>query len=52
LGCDIETGGHVFQLLLTNARGGYEGAYIEDAGGSMNSGDVFLGFNITRVFSF
>ncbi len=51
LGCDIETGGHVFQLLLTNARGGYEGAYIEDAGGSMNSGDVFLGFNITRVFS-
>lgn len=50
LGCNIETGGHVFQLLLTNSRGGYEGAYIEDASGSLNTGDVYLGFNITRAF--
>ena len=50
LGCNNETGGHLFQLLLTNSRGGYEGAYIEDASGSLSIGDVYLGFNITRVF--
>ena len=50
LGFNIETGGHVFQLILTNARGGYEGAFIEDATGSLSTGEVFLGFNITRVF--
>tara|TARA_B100000686_G_scaffold299894_1_gene334016 strand:+ start:20586 stop:21443 length:858 start_codon:yes stop_codon:yes gene_type:complete len=50
IGLNIETGGHVFQLILTNARGGYEGAYIEDAKGSLDTGDIFLGFNITRVF--
>ena len=51
LGFNIETGGHVFQLILTNAQGGYEGAYIEDAYGSLSTGEVYLGFNITRVFS-
>ena len=51
LGCDIETGGHVFQLMITNSRGGYEGSYIEDATGSFNNKNIFLGFNITRSFT-
>ncbi len=47
-GCDIETGGHVFQLLLTNAQGTYESSYIEKSRGGSN---MFFGFNITRSFS-
>ena len=52
LGVDIETGGHVFQIMLTNARGSYEGAYIEEATGKLSEGTLYLGFNISRVFSF
>ena len=52
LGVDIETGGHVFQIMLTNARGSYEGAYIEEATGQLSEGTLYLGFNISRVFSF
>ena len=48
-GCDIETGGHVFQLLLTNAQGTFESSYIENA---IGGGEMFFGFNITRAFSF
>ena len=51
IGMDIETGGHVFQIMLTNARGSYEGAYIEEATGKLAEGTVYLGFNISRVFS-
>ena len=48
-GCDIETGGHVFQLLLTNAQGTFESSYIENA---IGGGERFFGFNITRAFNF
>jgi hypothetical protein len=48
-GCDIETGGHVFQLLLTNAQGTFESSYIEN---SIGGSEMFFGFNITRSFSF
>ena len=52
LGCDIDTGGHVFQLIITNAQGTYESAYIEEANGTLKGGNVFFGFNITRSFNF
>jgi hypothetical protein len=48
-GCDIETGGHVFQLLLTNAQGTFESSYIEN---SIGGKEMFFGFNITRSFNF
>ena len=48
-GCDIETGGHVFQLLITNAQGTFESSYIENA---IGGNEMFFGFNITRAFSF
>jgi len=51
LGCDIETGGHVFQLMVTNVQGAFESAYIENASGSVDGMNLFLGFNITRAFS-
>ncbi len=51
-GVDIETGGHVFQLVLTNTRGLTERAYITETEGDFFSGDIHLGFNVTRTFQF
>lgn len=50
LGIDIETGGHVFQLLLTNAIGLTERAFITETRDDFFSGDIHLGFNVTRTF--
>lgn len=51
-GFDIETGGHVFQLLVTNSEGMNEKTFITESTGNWSKGDVRLGFNISRVFSF
>ncbi len=50
LGVDIETGGHVFQLHITNAQLMNESGYMTKAIGDWGSGNVYLGFNIWRVF--
>jgi hypothetical protein len=50
LGIDIETGGHVFQLLLTNAIGLTERAFITETRDDFFGGDIHLGFNVTRTF--
>lgn len=50
LGIDIETGGHVFQLLLTNAIGLTERAFITETRDNFFDGDIHLGFNVTRAF--
>jgi hypothetical protein len=52
VGFDIETGGHVFQILLTNSRGMREGGFIGRTTGNWLDGDIHVGFNISRVFSF
>jgi len=52
LGIDIETGGHVFQILLTNAQAMREGGFIGKTTSSWTNGGICLGFNISRVFSF
>ena len=52
LGFDIETGGHVFQLIFTNSGGMIESQYISKTDGDWGDGDIFFGFNITRNFSF
>ncbi len=49
-GIDIETGGHVFQLVLTNTRGLTERAWLTETTGDFFKGDIHLGFNITRTF--
>ncbi len=49
-GVDIETGGHVFQLLITNTRGLTERAFITETPGDFADGDLHLGFNVTRTF--
>ena len=51
-GIDIETGGHVFQIMLTNSQAMREGGFIGKTTGSWSDGGIHLGFNISRVFSF
>jgi hypothetical protein len=52
IGIDIETGGHVFQILLTNAIAMREGGFIGKTVDSWSNSGIRLGFNISRVFSF
>ena len=51
LGVDIETGGHVFQLHITNSQGMFERAFLTETTGTWLDGDLFFGFNLSRVFS-
>lgn len=50
IGVDIETGGHVFQLIMTNSRGLTERAFLTQTEGDVADGDIHLGFNVTRPF--
>ncbi|MDA8787550.1 DUF5777 family beta-barrel protein [Schleiferiaceae bacterium] len=51
IGLDIETGGHVFQFHLTNSRSMADPQWMMQTPGQWSRGDIFLGFNITRVFT-
>lgn len=53
-GIDIETGGHVFQLVLSNSNAMTERAFIASPNqnnGKWSAGDIHFGFNISRVFT-
>lgn len=49
-GVDIETGGHVFQLIFTNAVAMRENGFLGQTTGQWLNGDIHFGFNISRVF--
>lgn len=49
-GIDIETGGHVFQLIFTNSRSMIEKGFIAETTGEFFKGDIHFGFNISRAF--
>jgi hypothetical protein len=51
LGFDIETGGHVFQLNVTNSTGMTERSFISETTGNFFKGDIRFGFTISRVFT-
>jgi hypothetical protein len=51
LGIDIETGGHIFQLHLTNSQGMIEQLYVVQTEGDWLKKGVRLGFNVVRVFT-
>jgi hypothetical protein len=51
-GIDIETGGHVFQLIFTNSLGMFDRSIVSETQGDFFNGDVHFGFNITRTFQF
>ena len=51
VGVDIQAGGHVFQLHLTNALPMTENTYIGETTGDFFNGDIRFGFNISQVFT-
>lgn len=51
VGIDLETGGHVFQFMLTNSKGMIDPYFIADTTGDITKGGIYLGFNISRVFT-
>jgi hypothetical protein len=51
IGVDIETGGHVFTIMLTNSLAMIEKAFIGETTGQWQNGGIHLGFNISRVFT-
>ena len=51
VGVDIETGGHVFQLHFTNSAAMLDKAYIGETTGDWTKGDIYFGFNLSRVFT-
>lgn len=50
VGVDLETGGHVFQMHFTSSQGIHEAGYLGQTTGDWSKGDVFFGFNLSRVF--
>ena len=50
IGVDIETGGHVFQLLFTNSRASNDSSFLTETLGDWSKGQISFGFNIVRVF--
>jgi len=50
IGMDIETGGHVFQFMVSNSFAMNEAQFIPYTTTSWGDGGIRLGFNILRVF--
>jgi hypothetical protein len=50
IGLDIETGGHVFQLVFSNSQAMNDITYFTNALGDWNGGSIYFGFNMYRVF--
>ena len=51
VGVDIETGGHVFQLHFTNAKGMSEKFFVPQTTGNFFNGDIYFGFTVARNFT-
>lgn len=52
IGVELETGGHVFTINLTNSSGIIENAFLPYSNESWSTGAFKFGFNISRVFAF
>ncbi len=51
-GIEIETGGHVFSIMFTNAVGLLENDFIPNTSDTWSNGGYKFSFNISRVFKF
>ena len=51
VGIDLETGGHVFQIMLTNALPMREVGFLTETTSKWSDGGIHLGFNISRMFN-
>jgi hypothetical protein len=52
VGIEIETGGHVFTINVTNARAVSEINYLNDTQSNFAKGQFRIGFTISRIFDF
>jgi uncharacterized beta barrel domain-containing protein DUF5777 len=50
IGVDLETGGHVFQMHFTSSQQIHEAGFLGQTTGDWGKGDIFFGFNLSRVF--
>jgi hypothetical protein len=50
LGMDIDTGGHIFQMVLSNSQLMNDSAYYTNTTGVTSGKGIFFGFNMYRVF--
>ena len=50
-GWDIETGGHVFQLVFSNSVSMIESQYIGQTTETWGNGGIYFGFNLSRNFN-
>lgn len=50
VGIDIEAAGHVFQIHATNSQAMFARGFMTETTGSWTKGNIYLGFNIYRVF--
>ena len=51
LGFDIDTGGHLFQIVLSNSQGMIDQSLYTATHGSFNKGNFYVGFNLVREFN-
>ena len=51
MGINIETGGHVFQLLFSNSQPLFESGFLTETNGKWENGDIYFGFHLQRTFS-
>lgn len=51
LGVDLDTGGHLFQLILSNSQRMFDQAYYTSTSGDWTKGSLFFGFNLIRGFN-
>lgn len=50
VGMDVETGGHVFQLVFSNSQPMNDVSYFTNATGITEGKGIYFGFNLYRVF--
>ena len=50
IGMDVETGGHVFQLVFSNSQPMNDVSYFTSATGITDGKGIYFGFNLYRVF--
>lgn len=50
VGLDIDTGGHIFQLVFSNSQPMNDVSVFTNSTGNWNGGSIYFGFNMYRVF--
>jgi hypothetical protein len=50
LGIEVETGGHVFSINMTNSAGIIENNFLAETRSTWSRGEYRFGFNISRNF--